>query len=171
MLELATVAAFAVGLIIGGFAVALMIPRAKRGARVTADAELAARDAALAELRSEQAEDRETNRRLRHELATSTPDQLRAARADTDRLRRELDDRDRSLREARLAVQDIRRALEDGRLVPGTAEPVSTSGNGIDLSMLESAGEHDADPVGDDGAVPPGMFFDDYPLNEPSASS
>ncbi len=168
MLDIETIAAFAVGFGLGVVVIALLIPVFSSRSRAGVRAELEDRDRYIADLRQEQAEDRETNRRLRHELATAVPESLStlraertAAMAEVERLRGELVDRDRSLREARLAIQEIRHALEhdDGARARPTGLTPSRIGDpelapGHDGSRPEGD-EAVAGPVETGGFAPP----------------
>lgn len=129
-----TVIAFVIGLLAGLVLFALLLPAVTKRVRAQHQAELEQYEDELAELRQERADDRETNRRLRRELAINTPDSLQTTREERDRAIDELDklnaelrhatselaDRDRSLREARLAIHDIRVQLERDRFALGT---------------------------------------------------
>ncbi|MDH4076038.1 MAG: hypothetical protein OEW29_08885 [Acidimicrobiia bacterium] len=126
---LESVIAFVIGLAVGLVLLALLVPVASKRMRARHEAAIHRYEAELAELRQERADDRETNRRLRRELAINTPLSLEATREERDRAIEELDklsselrhattelaDRDRSLREARLAIHDIRVQLEHDR--------------------------------------------------------
>jgi len=128
-LVLESVIAFVIGLAVGLVLLALLVPVASKRMRARHEAAIHRYEAELAELRQERADDRETNRRLRRELAINTPLSLEATREERDRAIEELDklsselrhattelaDRDRSLREARLAIHDIRVQLEHDR--------------------------------------------------------
>ena len=119
------------------------------------------RESLILEMRHEAAEDRETNRRLRHELAVSTPahlmetasaaeierngavserdqalEQLDLVQRDLAAAKSRLTDQDAKLRQYREALQEIRLSLEaQGR---GTPSPV------IDTGDLVLAAEPDA---------------------------
>jgi uncharacterized membrane-anchored protein YhcB (DUF1043 family) len=128
-----TVIAFVLGLIAGGLALALLRPTMNRRVSAKYQAEIDQYQYELSELRQERADDRETNRRLRRELAINTPHTLQSTREARDRAVDELEklhselhkatselaDRDRSLREARLAIHDIRVQLERDRFAMG----------------------------------------------------
>jgi septal ring factor EnvC (AmiA/AmiB activator) len=127
-LDANTVTSFALGLATGVVMLALLTPALKRRIQVGYQQQLSAYEQTVADLRQERAADRETNRRLRHDLAVNTPQNLEATRheldtaladlakvnADLERVADQLSERDRSLREARLAIQDIRLQLERG---------------------------------------------------------
>lgn len=72
-------------------------------------------DESIIDLRQERAEDKETNRRLRHELAANTPDRLleSATRAEIDR-DSALVERDQALEQLDLVQKDL--AAANGRI-------------------------------------------------------
>ncbi|MCP3992122.1 MAG: hypothetical protein GY724_23830 [Actinomycetia bacterium] len=127
-LDTQTVTSFALGVVLGFVLLSLLIPILSRRQRKGMRARIEDYEHVIADLRLDQADDRETNRRLRHQLAVSTPEQLEVTREELDRvsgqvtkLQADLDEsadrlaeRDRSLREARLAIQEIRLQLEGG---------------------------------------------------------
>lgn len=80
-----------------------------RGLRRTHAEDRAAAEAAMLELRQELAEDKETNRRLRHELAVKTPGNLleTAATAEMER-NGALSERDQALEQLGLVERDLR---------------------------------------------------------------
>lgn len=179
-MDSATYIAFVAGLAVGLLAVAIVSLLSSRRARAGYEARLGHYEDELAELRQERADDRETNRRLRRELALNTPGTLEATRAERDRAIEELDKlhtelrqasselaaRDRSLREARLAIHDIRVQLERNRfeLDDVTAEAAaaeaaveagieaSDDGNGpLDGAIAGADAPHEGDGHGDGG--------------------
>ncbi len=127
-LDSQAVTSFALGLVLGFVLLSVLIPVLNRRQRASLRAGVDEYERAIADLRQEQAKDRETNRRLRHQLAVSTPGHLEATREEldlaTDQLARlqagrdqsadRLAERHRALREARLASQEIRRQREGG---------------------------------------------------------
>ncbi|MFV0259570.1 MAG: hypothetical protein ACK5PP_14135 [Acidimicrobiales bacterium] len=123
-MELASLGIMLIGLIVGLVVAGAMVPSyTRRVCRRYTERE-GQLEADLADLRREQAADRETNRRLRHDLAVNTPEHLELTReerdwalAELDRAKGDLADRDRSLREARLAIQEIRVDLEENGLI------------------------------------------------------
>lgn len=130
------------GLVIGaiaGFIVALLLGALLlRRARTRHADEMAEFDQSIIDLRQERAEDKETNRRLRYELATQTPEHLREV-AQTAELERDsavserdqaleqlglvqnaltdanerVNDRENKLMEYRAQLRDIRLSLEE----------------------------------------------------------
>jgi hypothetical protein len=131
-LYLATVTSFSVGLLAGVAVAALagLWLHSRTGAEHVAEIER--HRSAIADMRQERAGDREVNRRLRHELAINTPENLREERDhalfELDKLSSELlettlelEDRDRSLRAARQAIHEIRLRLERDRFEAGNA--------------------------------------------------
>jgi septal ring factor EnvC (AmiA/AmiB activator) len=127
-LETQTVATLGIGFVVGFALLSALIPVINRRSRARLGASIEEYERVIAELHLEQAEDRETNRRLRHELAVSAPDHLAEIRgeleqanatvamlqAKLDQVAAQLVERDRALREARLAIQEIRVQLEGG---------------------------------------------------------
>ncbi len=143
-----------IGVIIGAIGALLIAAlvatlQFKRAARRQRD-DLADREAAILELRQEGAEDKETNRRLRHELAVKTPghllqaastaemerdgavsernqaiEQLDLVQRDLATAKTRLTEQDAKLRQYREALQEIRLSLEaQGRgrtLAPASA--------------------------------------------------
>lgn len=157
---LESVIAFVIGLAVGLLLFALLLPATNKRQRARHQAALDRYEAELGELRQERADDRETNRRLRRELAINTPHSLEATREERDRAIEELDklsselrhatmelaDRDRSLREARLAIHDIRVQLERDRFnlgndaeADGGAGPVAATEAGAVIDEAGSA--------------------------------
>lgn len=118
--------------------------------RLAWQAEVDAYEAEVADLRRDQTADRENNRRLRRELAINTPDSLAITRQERDQALDELDqltadmrkatsaliDRDSALREARLAIHDIRVQLE--------RERVEVAGRAAVLPMVGAASKAQA---------------------------
>ncbi|MEM7340317.1 MAG: hypothetical protein AAF467_16790 [Actinomycetota bacterium] len=138
-LDTQTILAFVAGLAAGLALVAIAIPMVNRQRRARHRNQLVGYEEQVAELRAELADDRETNRRLRHELATNRPGDAEMLRTERDeahgevaRLRGELDqaaeqmaERDRSLREARMAIHEIRVQLEGERFSERAAADTS----------------------------------------------
>lgn len=134
-LDIANIISFVVGLIAGVIALALIFPSVNKRTAARHQAEIDQYEHLVADLRRERADDRETNRRLRHQLAISTPQNFAHTREERDSAIEELDklhaelrettlelaDRDRSLREARLAIHDIRVELERNRFAAAEA--------------------------------------------------
>ncbi len=146
-----SVAPFVVGLALGALVMAVLAAAVARRIRLTGRVQLEQYEETIVELRHERTEGREVNRRLRHELAVSTPehleqtqDELRAARDRIEALERRLSDttdelsaRDRSLREARLAIQEIRLQLEHGSVsVSGPPDDGSAAGPPDDIVLV-----------------------------------
>lgn len=128
--------------LIAGFAVAVVLMAlfmflSSRRLKDSHAAEIARYDESIVDLRQERAEDKETNRRLRHELAAQSPDRLvettRSAELERDSAVSERDqaleqlnlvqgdlsqangriaDREAKLRQYREALREIREALE-----------------------------------------------------------
>ncbi|MEM9562055.1 MAG: hypothetical protein AAGA93_05530 [Actinomycetota bacterium] len=101
-----------IGLIIGAtagvlLAAGLSMLRAQRLGRRQAE-QLADRESAILELRQEAAEDKETNRRLRHELAVKTPGHLLET-ATAAEIQRDgaLSERDQALEQLDLVQRDL----------------------------------------------------------------
>jgi len=192
-LDTITVTSFVLGVVAGVIVFALVLPSLTRRAKARQQAELEKYERLIADLRLERANDRETNRRLRHELAISTPQHLETTREERDSALEELDklsaelqettlelaDRDRSLREARLAIHDIRVQLErdrftaaagadalaDDRDADAPADDRDADGRALDPDTGEAADyddedwpaertvdRHDAQPDDDDSA-------------------
>ncbi len=151
---LESVIAFVIGLAVGLLFFALLLPATNKRQRARHQVVIDRLEAELTELRQERADDRETNRRLRRELAINTPHSLEATREERNRAIEELDklsselrhttielaDRDRSLREARLAIHDIRVQLERDRFNLAIDD---TEGDGA-TSGLETTGGAEA---------------------------
>ena len=128
-MDITTVISFVLGMIAGVIAVALVLPSMNRRLAAKHQAEIDQYERLVGDLRRERADDRETNRRLRHQLAIRTPqnyentlEERDSAIGELEKLHTELRhttlelaDRDRSLREARLAIHDIRVELERNR--------------------------------------------------------
>lgn len=150
---LESVIAFIIGLAVGLLLFALLLPLTNKRQRARHQAVLDRYEAELSELRQERADDRETNRRLRRELAINTPHSLEATREERNRAIEELDklsselrhatmelaDRDRSLREARLAIHDIRVQLERDRFNLGIDDHGEADGAVGGLEMVNEA--------------------------------
>ena len=128
-MDIGGITTFALGLVAGVVLFALVLPPLNNRLKQRHQGEIDRRERVIADLREERAEDRETNRHLRHQLAINTPQNFEMMREERDaavgeldgliaRLREaraQLDVRDRSLREARLAIHDIRVRLERDR--------------------------------------------------------
>lgn len=125
------------GLVAGFLLMALIMFLLNRRTKVRHASEIERYDASIVDLRQERAEDKETNRRLRHELVAQSPDRLvetaRAAELERDSAVSERDqaleqlqlvqgdlsqangriaDRENKLRQYREALKEIRVALE-----------------------------------------------------------
>ncbi len=134
-MDMTTVIALVLGFIAGVVAVALVLPSMRRRTAARHQAEIDQYEQLVIDLRRERAADRETNRRLRHQLAIRTPqnyehtleerdsaiDELDKLHTELRQTTLELADRDRSLREARLAIHDIRIELERNRFAAAEA--------------------------------------------------
>lgn len=121
-----------IGFVAGLLVVGLFVPSFNNRLHTQYRSRMAHLEDTLRDLRQERADDRETNRRLRRELAVNTIASLENTRQERDQALEELEklsnelkgattelaDRDRSLREARLAIHDIRVHLERDRFVP-----------------------------------------------------
>ena len=191
---MSAVLSFVLGMAAGAaLAAVVLFAVARQRVRRSFEAKLARAELEVSELRMDRAEDREINRRLRHELAVNTPETLAATRderdllvTDLDRARRELErmsselsDRDRSLREARLAIQDIRIHLERERFLSLDDGGQETSGNesidltGADGPLPEPApsrlGEQSHDPGLDPASFLDGTV-DDVVLDDPAVA-
>ncbi len=158
-MDIANITSFVLGVLAGVVAFALFLPSFRKRAQARFDEDLYKQEQVIVDLRQERASDRETNRRLRHELAIKTPINYEATREERDsaitelaKLNSELSeasmqlaDRDRSLREARLAIHDIRVQLERDRFNASGAEghPSTITGE-IDLGSLQFGDEDDA---------------------------
>lgn len=150
---LESVIAFVIGLAVGLLLFALLLPATNKRQRARHQAVIDRYEAELSELRQERADDRETNRRLRRELAINTPHSLEATREERNRAIEELDklsselrhatmelaDRDRSLREARLAIHDIRVQLERDRFNLGIDDHGEADGAVAGLEAVNEA--------------------------------
>ncbi len=156
---LESVIAFLIGLAVGLLLFALLLPATNKRQRARHQAVIDRYEAELSELRQERADDRETNRRLRRELAINTPHSLEATREERNRAIEELDklsselrnttielaDRDRSLREARLAIHDIRVQLERDRFNLGIDDHGEADGavggpEAVNEAVIDGAG-------------------------------
>lgn len=128
-----TITAFLLGLVAGVIVVALFLPSLNKRVRSRHQVEIDRLDGEIADLRQDQADDREVNRRLRHDLAINTPatldatvqerdealEELAGLNRDLQKASVELADRDRSLRQALLAIREIRQELEHGEDTDG----------------------------------------------------
>ncbi len=154
---LESVIAFVIGLSVGLLLFALLLPAMNKRQRARHQVAIGRYEVELSELRQERADDRETNRRLRRELAINTPHSLENTREERDRAMDELDklsaelrhatmelaDRDRSLREARLAIHDIRVQLERDRFNLTIDDTVAVGGAGpeaVSDAVIDGAG-------------------------------
>ena len=163
-LDITTIILFVLGIIAGVIGVAVIVPSLNKRHAVRHQAEIDQYEQLVIDLRREQANDRETNRRLRHELAISTPQHFENTREERDSAIEELDklhselrettlelaNRDRSLREARLAIHDIRVELERNRFAAEAAGEALENAAREEAALDENAGEHDA--LDDEGA-------------------
>jgi septal ring factor EnvC (AmiA/AmiB activator) len=134
-LDIANIASLVLGLIAGAVGVALVLPSLNRRMAARHQAQIDQYERLVVDLRRECADDRETNRRLRHQLAISTPQNLEHTKEERDSAIEELEklhtelrettlelaNRDRSLREARMAIHDIRVELERNRFAAEAA--------------------------------------------------
>ncbi|MEZ5408982.1 MAG: hypothetical protein R2761_13205 [Acidimicrobiales bacterium] len=166
---LESVIAFVIGLAVGLLLFALLLPLAGRRMRARHQVAIDRYEAELAELRQERADDRETNRRLRRELAINTPHSLEATREERDRAIEELDklsselrhttmelaERDRSLREARLAIHDIRVQLEQDRFNRAADDNAVSALEVIAAGIDESSDQGAVRPVAIEPPAPP----------------
>ncbi len=125
------------GFVLGAVLVAAFFLALSRKAKASHEAEAAEYRGSLVELKEERATDKETNRKLRHELAANTPEglaataaearvdrdsavvardqavqQLELAKTDLEQASARLADRESKLREYREALQEIRLSLE-----------------------------------------------------------
>lgn len=125
------------GFAVGAVLVAAIFFALNRKAKAFHEAETAEFRGSLVELKEERATDKETNRKLRHELAANTPEglaataaearvdrdnavvdrdqaveQLELAKTDLEQASARLADRESKLREYREALQEIRMSLE-----------------------------------------------------------
>lgn len=137
-----------IGFVVGAVAVLVLAVLAVRRARNEVAREVAEKDGALAELRREASEDRETNRRLRHEMhglragravsalaSTGSPDQDQDSDSSEPIGERDLDDVDQlraALAEAQAQVgqreaklRRYREALTEIRLSLETRDPLN----------------------------------------------
>ena len=127
---------FVLGVAVALLACSALFMLTRRQMRLSNRAQVEKYEQTVLDLRQERAEGREANRRLRHELAVSTPEHLESTRGElaeaTERIetleaelldaREQLVVRDQSLREARLAIQEIRLQLEAGRVGDASAQ-------------------------------------------------
>ena len=151
---------FVLGVAVALLACSALFMLTRRQMRLSNRAQVEKYEQTVLDLRQERAEGREANRRLRHELAVSTPEHLESTRGElaeaTERIetleaelldaREQLVVRDQSLREARLAIQEIRLQLEAGRIGDASAQ----SADYLD---------HSVEP--DDQALAPGVMAAD----------
>ena len=150
-----------VGLLTGAALAALLVGilavLAVRRLQRRHEASIAVVDEAVLELRQERAEDKETNRRLRHQLAANTPDrlvetavaaelardgaisernhaveQLRLVQHDLNLAHSRLADRESKLRKYREALKEIRMSLE----AQGRARTIGVAESMIDTGEL-----------------------------------
>ena len=172
-MDIATIILFVLGVIAGVIGVAVILPSRNKRHAIKHQAEIDQYEQLVTDLRREQADDRETNRRLRHELAISTPQHFENTREERDSAIEELDklhselrettlelaNRDRSLREARLAIHDIRVELERNRFAAEAAgealenaarEEAALEEAALEASLDENAADQDA--IDDEGA-------------------
>ena len=101
------------GVVIAAVVVGAACALAVRGLRARHRSERDELDDALLELRHERAEDKETNRRLRHQLAANTPDRL-IETATTAEL-----ERDGAIRERNQAIDQLHLVQQDLKLANG----------------------------------------------------
>lgn len=140
------------GFVLGAVLVAFISTIVRRRLKASHEAEAAEYRGSLIELREERSSDKETNRKLRHELAANTPEglaataaearvardsavvdrdqavqQLELAKADLEQASTRLADRESKLREYREALQEIRISLESkdsGSQTPASSDAV-----------------------------------------------
>ena len=138
-MDIGNALSFVLGLVAGLVMFALVLPSLTKRAKARHQAAIEFYEHTIADLRQERADDRETNRRLRHQLAISTPQYFETTRVERDSALTELEqlhvelreanlelaDRDRMLREARLAIHEIRVQLERDRAA-ASLEPATT---------------------------------------------
>ncbi len=145
-------------------------------------------EASIIDLRQERAEDKETNRRLRHELVSQSPDrlmeaanaaelerdsavserdqaieQLHLVHEDLAAVNRRLADREARIRHYRQELKEIRESLEAqdrGRAVPTAGDPLSTDTGEIPIGALE-AGRADSNGRGRSDLVPGDLVPED----------
>ncbi|MEM9134481.1 MAG: hypothetical protein AAGE88_19180 [Actinomycetota bacterium] len=154
-LDSQALSSFVLGMVVGLLACIAIFVLARRQLRLNNRTQIEQYEQTILDLRQERAEGREANRRLRHELAVSTPEHLEQTRADladaTERIEsleadllaagEQLTVRDRSLREARLAIQEIRLQLEAGRIGDASAQSAEYLDHGIDPDEQQVAAE------------------------------
>lgn len=152
-MDITTAITFVLGMIAGVVAVALVLPSMNRRLAAKHRAEIDQYERLVGDLRRERADDRETNRRLRHQLAIRTPqnyestleerdsaiDELEKLHTELRHTTLELADRDRSLREARLAIHDIRVELERNRFAAAEAADAALVAAQNELTIDEGA--------------------------------
>lgn len=170
-LDSQALSSFVLGMVVGVLVCTALFTLARRQLRLNNRTQIEKYEQTILDLRQERAEGREANRRLRHELAVSTPESLEATRsnlaeaderiasleADLVEAGEQLTVRDRSLREARLAIQEIRLQLEAGRIGDASAHSAEYLDHGIDPEEQQVAAEVTAADVLaeflDDGVV------------------
>ncbi|MEL7156104.1 MAG: hypothetical protein AAFN30_05835 [Actinomycetota bacterium] len=184
-LDSQTLSSFVLGVAVGVLLFMALFLLARRRLRLSNRAQIEQYEQTILDLRQERAEGRETNRRLRHELAISTPEHLESTRLElAEANEREADlqarlteadvqlsVRDRSLREARLAIQEIRLQLEEGRFGEASAHSAEYLDHGIDpnemLTDVQPVLRPDLRQFLDDGVVVAG---DDEPAEPETAT-
>ena len=178
-----TIVFFGIGLATGFLSFALVLPFLNRWLRLRYRTQVAGYEKVIVGLRQERADDRETNRRLRRELAVTTPENFVAnseerdlAVGEVERLKselfqsaRQLADRDRSLREARLAIHEIRVQLEEGPVL-GLTTSEHALGTILDEQVEGDNGSEVVEgpgPLNDEGyGDPAAMLLGDHPVGE-----
>lgn len=169
-MDITTVTSFLLGLVAGLIAFALALPSLNKRTKARHQREIQRYEDVIVDLRQERADDRETNRRLRHTLAINTPEGLEETRGERDRALDELDrltaelrdrtlelaKRDRALREARLAIHDIRIQLEQDRLVDDRDGSERGAAEGGEPSIDQVLDDVERHVGGDHDATAPG---------------
>lgn len=154
-LDSQALSSFVLGMVVGLLACTAVFMLARRQLRLNNRSQIEQYEQTILDLRQERAEGREANRRLRHQLAVNTPENLEQTRADlaeaNERMQsleadliaagEQLTVRDRSLREARLAIQEIRLQLEAGRIGDASAQSAEYLDHGIDPEEQQVAAE------------------------------
>ncbi len=154
-LDSQALSSFVLGMVVGLLACTAVFMLARRQLRLNNRSQIEQYEQTILDLRQERAEGREANRRLRHQLAVNTPENLEQTRADLaeadERIQsleadliaagEQLTVRDRSLREARLAIQEIRLQLEAGRIGDASAQSAEYLDHGIDPEEQQVAAE------------------------------
>lgn len=167
-LDSQTLSSFVLGVVVGLLLFLALYLMARRQLRLNSRQQIEQYEQTILDLRQERAEGRETNRRLRHELAISTPEHLESTRLELADARERVLDlesklaeadvqlslRDRSLRAARLAIQEIRLQLEQGRFGDASAQSAEYLDHGLDPGD---------EPMSGRGSLPPalGSILDD----------